>query len=179
MTTSITPLPTAQDFFSRFQQIGADFIALAEDYLNAVQTRPLLRMELLEVGFSEEQLRKLEALARGQLHPKLMLVVGTQYRALARCPRSVQEQVIAGGVTVLEPDGKDTRIIPLDDLTPQQSRQVFRDGTILSITQQKTYLAQLTPKPAPADVLIKKNKVIYNGVTITKSQMLQWLAEMK
>jgi hypothetical protein len=169
------PETVAKLLWAERNQLAGELVQFAQKVVAEMDANPALRQKLLDTGFTLPELNNWERVGRGTLHEKLLLSSGRQYRSLSSCPLSVQKNVIENGVEIVE--GDDTRIIPLDDLTPKQSAQAFTHGHIRSITEQKSWLReqkQITITVAP-DWQPTKKGVVYKGELIPWSMVNTWI----
>jgi len=151
-------------------------VAFCQRYVQIIERFPEFRTRTIEEGImSAYQLDKFEKLGRGQILPKIATSSGTQYQRLLHAPLSVQREAVENGIEVLEPDGA-TRMIPLDDLTPEQARQAVGR----SIAQQRTWLNEHRPSIGrkQEEVRVLRDGVIFHGEKISKRTLLQWLQEI-
>lgn len=142
---------------------------------------PELRKKLIDRGYSSPFLNRIERVGAGVILPELLLESGSQYRALESLPPAEQREVYDSGVDVLQIDGKEPRRIPIEALTPQQVRQVFSNGRIRSLAEQRSWLQEhqaRTRTPVDSDVRIFKDKVVVNGFVIHRQTLLDWIRQM-
>lgn len=169
---------TAATFRARFTGIADALSSLAVDYVKSLEVRPELRAELIADGFPAQTADRMERLGRGQIHPSLVLSATRWAGKLIALPLSLQTDLIANGVEVLEPCGTDSRRLALDVLSSRQIKQVFGKGVVRSLAEQRTWQAEQQPRKtevAPATFERDGIHLAAPGV-VTKEQMLQWLA---
>ena len=130
----------------------------AKQYAELRKTRPEIRDAMIEAGADKGFCDRLENMGNGKFDSRLFLKSGIQYRLVEKLPLVTdQREIIEKGVLVLEPDGQDERIIPLDDLTPEQARQAIGKTP----AQQRTFINSKIKKPklADPDYVVLRNKI--------------------
>lgn len=173
---------SAHDWAKRIKELLSDVIRLARDFAGALESRPALAAELVELGVSRELIRRLERAGRGLLDARLVLNTSAGGRRLMALTISEQKLVIENGVEVLEADGQNTRVIPLEDLTPDQAKQAFSREGIRSLAQQRTFLTKQLQAAVPVndqDFKVHREFVITTRPgKWSRKLILQWLSEM-
>lgn len=179
---TVSPKELARTLWAERSKLGQDLSAFAQKLVSSLDSTPGLLEELIEAGFNQAELSNLEKCGRGLIHPRLLLTSGRQYNSLRACPLSIQQEVIENGVTVVELDGSDVRVIPLDDLTPHQASQVLGSGKVRSVAEQKSWLKEeqaRMPKSAGDDsIKFTKRGVVYKGELITQKTLISWLNQL-
>jgi hypothetical protein len=178
----------ARSIYQRIQQIAEDLLGVARDYVEALDRSPGVRMELEKLGVAKELLRRLERVGRGSIAPALVFCAGMAAQRVMSLPLSEQEEILRQGVEVLSLDGLDHRRIPLEELSPDQVRQVFSEEGVRSLSQQRTYLenereAQRVVEPIQqVDVVYKirgKRVIFTRPCEMTARQLAMILAEVE
>lgn len=182
--TSVEKVPTAREIMERLAAALNEVAQVAREMVRAIETRPELYRELIEEGLGENNLKHLMRVGSGQIIPALIEPKNYAQKQLTYFPPTEQARILQQGVEVMEPDEQTTRLIPINDLLPAQVRQVFHQGRYRSLAEQRSWLVAQKAKRAPRlpvlDVVVRgQSVVIKTPGTYNKSQILQWLSEMK
>jgi SpoU rRNA methylase family enzyme len=88
--------------------------------------------------------RELIRVARGTLHPRLVLSGETQMHAIKQLSFAEQSDIIENGIPVVEYDGEDyvTKYVDIQDITQRQRGQVFGARKLRSASAQIEYLKE-------------------------------------
>ena len=180
---SPTKIPSAQEIAARIRNIGTSLLEVAHDLVAAIDARPELVKELADAGVNRELLNRLEKLGRGQIHPSLVFNTTSGGTKLLALPLSEQTHVLENGVEILDADETSTRLIPVNELTGEQSRQVFQSGKMRTLAEQRTWLRDRKNKLKPVDAdatyrVFSDHVVVLKPGKFTKKLLLQWLTEM-
>lgn len=179
-----------QEFIEAFQA-GVDGFTRAGKILSSmVDSDPQAYTYIQQVcpAMNAAVLGRLESIGRGILHPALAMDKSAGGKQLAKLPLSVQERFTSESVPVLirKDDGDtDVLLVKYDDLTPDQARQVFRNGRLATEGEQRAwiedFILKTRTKKASADdnpwQLTKKELVVGN-VRFNASQLAQFLAQL-
>jgi hypothetical protein len=179
----LSKIHSAQELCDRISRITEDVLGVARDLAAALDLRPELMNEMCQLGADRGVLRRLERLGRGQIHSRLVFADFPGVRKLMDVPLSEQTIALDKGVEVLDADEATTRNIPVEQLSREQTQQVFGDGEIRTIAQQRTWLrkkkAAIAPIERDTDYRVFKDRVVTSSPgTWTKQLILQWLTEM-
>ena len=173
--------------FGELLKQGLEMIAEAgRVYVQAIDQDPDIKEKFVET-FPEAGAglwNSMEKIGRGQLHYKLYLASSAGAAALSRLPYSDQEKYINSPVELLIGDG-DKILCPVNNLTPDQSKQVFASDHIRDLGEQRAYLEDLRVKKARrVDIKavtgyeIKKGKLIVGDVVFCSKDLHRILGEM-
>ena len=132
--------------------------ALAEAY----DLAPKYAESLVEdMNIPPEALKRMLEVGRGKRAERLLTEATAGESALAKCDISLQRRYLEESVPVLNPsDPTQHRLIPVPELTLAQARQVFVNGTVRTLGQQRSYIE--THQPAPA-VKMDKCYIVMRG----------------
>ncbi len=132
-------------------------------------------------------LSMLRRITAGQILPEVAVRMAGRLRAcVSSLPIVDQRRLIEPDATVpLALPGDDSMVVSIHRLTPGQLRQVFGDGYIREVAEQRAVLTNghAGPQGRKAGAqLVRVDKeagtVTYHGYTITKSTLLRWLSEL-
>ena len=156
----------------------------------------------IDAGFSPQALQeggalpadmwqRLERIGRGQMAPELFAYSGS--RAVLSLPLEEQVRAITkGGIDVIETqNGKTTiRLVPLNELRPEQARiaiapggalrtqpQQLRAKTELEKQAESRQMAHLQVLQSQGWVINADGSAVINGVTMTRQQVARFMAE--
>ena len=180
MSTELKKTFTPEEFAERIRNITNDLLGVAADLVKALHSRPKLAREIAALGINPLLVVRLEKLGRKQLHPDLVLATSPGALRLGVCVPSEQDLLLENGAEVLTADN-DSRRIPIHELTADQAKQVFVNGHVRTLAEQRSWLA--TFKKVPADFVggysvHKDFVVIKEPMRIPKKLILQFLVEM-
>jgi hypothetical protein len=172
---------TPEEFAERIRNITTDLLAVAADLVHSLPSRPKLAREIAALGINPELVKRLEKLGRKQLHPDLVLATTPGAIKLGSCVPSEQELLLESGAEVME--GDDSRVIPIHELTDDQARQVFVNGHVRTLAEQRSWLKSAAAKKVPADFVggysvHRDFVVIKEPMRLPKKLVLQFLVEM-
>jgi hypothetical protein len=111
-------------------------------------------------------LYKLEEIGRRRLHPLLALGGGAGCSALAKLPMSQQERYLKEPVALVvhTPQGKtDILQVRVQDMTPEQAKQVFDKDRVRTEGEQKAILMQAVSYAAGQKKQIKDTPWVIRG----------------
>lgn len=128
--------------------------------------------------------RRLEALGNGSLDARLLTASSKGAAALRRLPAPIQTSALDEGVEVLIGNGETLRI-QVDNLTPEQTRQVFAGDHIRDVSAQRAWLESNAPQIARPQMVeapawnVKGGKIVVNRpCQLTRLDLARMLAEM-
>jgi hypothetical protein len=179
---------SAESIYRRLTAVGHELVGVARDYVMALDANTNVRDELVAMGVSRELLRRMERLGRGGIEPRLVFSTSGAASKVMALPLSEQQEILDCGVEVMSADGLDHRLIPLEELTPEQVRQVFGDGGVRTLAQQRTWMenereARRTVEPIDqVDVVYKirgKRVIFTRACEMTARQLAMILAEVE
>lgn len=143
-----------KQFGDLLSQIGAGIIAAGKLVVEIVEENPDGKRQLAEryPQISMSFLNQLEAVGRGQMHPKLALAANPGYVKLRKLPISEQVRYVEEPLElVVEKDGEfDILLVKASDMTPDQAKQVFADDHVRSQGAQRAYLEDMKQKALTA-----------------------------
>jgi len=150
---------------------GAEWIQKAgELYVELIAVEPQAREDLKraaaarDLRFSSQTLNWLEGIGRHQMHRQLFLTRGTgQGRLISRLPFSDQKAIFEDGkkYPLLLPNGDDI-LVDLREISHGQAAQIFGDGYIRDLPEQKSWLLDNKPQQEDAEE-IKEPYVLLQG----------------
>jgi len=142
-------------------------------------------------GVSKDILARFEQIGRNNLYPRLLASTSPGARALTGCPFSEQKHYCHNPVKMLVMrDGEpDTLLVPLDNMTPDQVKQVFCRGHIRDIAEQRAYLEskhesdrmqKVYEVEDGAGYVLKGRTVLFKrGISLSKDDLIQILGRLK
>lgn len=178
--------------FLQYLREGVEmWVKAGETLLKLVDDDPHVYEQILqkEPNINARLLYKLEEIGRRRLHPMLALGGGSGCSALAKLPMSQQERYLKEPVPVVvhTAQGKtDILQVRVQDMTPEQARQVFDKDRVRTEGEQKAILMQAVShaaaqkKPAK-DVpwVIRGGKVEFmEGVRLGAAELATILAQL-
>lgn len=140
------------------------------------------------LNIGEDIVMRFYAIGKRMTYAPLLIADGPGVIALLKCPYELQERYATEPLDVLVRKGDDwtTLKITARNLTPDQAKQVFKNGEIRSIAAQRAFIegrATLRYNPnvtQEAPYVIRNHRlVIRNGPTFTASELLRILAAME
>lgn len=188
MSTSIISLDdTVRGFAEAFTRAEDSFRTAGKIYADAVAQYGQEAREKFAAAcpkIAPTTWRRLEALGNGSLDGRLLTAASIGAAALRRLPSTAQSAALDNGVEVLIGNGETLRI-QVDNLTPEQSRQVFASDHIRDIPAQRAWLETHAPQTArPALVEAPAWKVtggkvqVARACSLTRLDLARMLAEM-
>jgi len=132
-------------------------------------------------------LGRLESIGRGILHPTLAMDKSAGGKQLAKLPLSVQEKFTRESIPVMirKDDGDfDILLVKFQDLTPDQSRQVFRNGRLATEGEQRAWIEDFILKGRSKKASDEKpweltnKELIVGNVRFSAAQLAQFLAQL-
>ena len=182
-----TALATLENEANKIKKMFADsmehlFIA-CKYYAKSITDNPLIKQACIDCGIPASFLKKAEDVGRGVIHYQLLLKSGSNYRKLEQCAYSDQDKYLKEPIPVLCVNG-DVLNVSIDNLTKEQSSQVFGYDHIRDLSKQKAYIESVKTtqyvevKPQSKPYAIKKNGLLVGTVFITKAELLSILTEM-
>jgi len=142
---------------SKIEQFGGMIRAIGENLLEAgkllvemlkddPEAKAKIQRKFPEISVS--MLNQLEAVGRGQMHPRLALAAGPGHVKMRGLPYSDQERYLEEPVPLLVDNhgAYDTLLVKVHELTPDQARQVFAADHLRSAGEQRAYLEDLKQK---------------------------------
>lgn len=141
------------------------------------------------VYLTEDVVTRFEQLGRKQIMPNLLVADYPAARHLIRLPYSEQKRALESSVELLVMEGKTptTLKVAVENLTPQQCKQVF-NGHIRSIGAQRAYLEEkraeqeVAPAIRQAHELYRvrgKRVIILQPCELTSRQLANIIAEIE
>ena len=142
-------------------------------------------------GVSKDILARFEQIGRNNLYPRLLASTSPGARALTGCPFSEQKHYCHNPVKLLVMhDGQpDTLLVPLDNMTTDQVKQVFCRGHIRDVAEQRAYLESKMESERMqavyevedgAGYVLKGRTVLFKrGICLNKDDLIQILGRMK
>jgi hypothetical protein len=187
MHSELSKLPSASEIIEAYNNVGDNIRLLASKIAACLDVNPRFADELVSRGMPADVIRRLERLGRNQIHESLTFNTRPGGIKLMTLPLSEQVVAISEGITVLEPDEQDSRNIPVNDLTHAQCKQVFSNGRVRSLAEQRSYLQEKKAKnPAAQPVDGRVDFKVMGEYVVTnrpgkwpRRLILQWLTEMK
>lgn len=185
---NLSKLPTVAEMAKLISDFVADTTnrakSVSETLVACLDAKPTFATELIETGVDAGLIWRLERFGRGQIHKQLLLSTTPGAMKLMTLTLSEQTRVFAEGVEVMDDDEKTTRIIPFNDLSRQQCKQIFAQGTVRNLTQQRTWIRddkrkRIPETPEEGYRVFKDHVVITRSGKWPKATVIQWLAEMK
>lgn len=126
----------------------------------------------------------IEACGRGIIHFKLMISMNPASQKAKLLPYSTQEAIINNGIDVLTVKG-DVLKIQLDNLTPEQIKQVFNGNELRDISSQRAWIESIkmvemtSKKKACSQWTIKGTSlVVMEPMTFTRQELARIMAEI-
>lgn len=169
-----------ESFIEQSREVGQLLIAL-------IEAHPKFKEELhaAHPEIPLAALNTLERVGRGAILPEVAYGTPSAGRAaLAKLPVSDQERLLKEGVSVLLLRNGDlqTLRVEIDNLTPDQVRQVFDRDIIRSEGAQRAWLEDKLTKATPVaieqDYVIKGKFVKFrNGPKVSRATLAQILAQ--
>lgn len=144
--------------------------------------------ELCEAkGLSPEIVDRFYALGKKLTFAPLLIMEGPGTAALLKCPYALQERHSSKPVEVLirKENGWDSLRVEVQNLTAEQTKQVFHNGQIRSIQAQRAFVESRNLKSfnpiAKTDTSYKISgkKVIIGGYTFTSRDLAKIIAEIE
>ena len=133
-----------EEFGALIRQIGAGLEAAGKMLVEMLALDPQAKKKIRDrfPEISNSMLNQLEAVGRGQMHPRLALTANPGFQRLRGLPYSDQERLLSEPVELLvEHEGEiDVLLVQVADLTPDQARQVFAQDCVRSQGAQRAWL---------------------------------------
>ncbi len=140
-----------------------------------------------ETGVSKEMLARFEQIGREQLYPMLLASTSPGARALRKCTYSEQVKYYNEPVPILL-EGGDVLNVPLDNLTPEQTKQAFSRYHAKDLGEQRAHLEsslqafrtrRLAEVEDQTGYTIQRGRVTFTqGTTLTKDDLIRILARV-
>ena len=180
---NLVKLLSAEEFSRRLTCVVDDMSALARDLVTAIDARPVIVDELIALGIQRDIISRFELFGRGLIHPKLFANESQVAKRLRRLPLSTQNRALEDGLEVLDDNETTMRLLPIEDLTPAQVKQVFAPDHVRSIAEQRTIIRTKKSKLGVAvpdkDYRVYKDRVdTFKPGVWSKQTILQWLQMM-
>lgn len=180
--------------FKNAIQSGIDGIVKASEiYVEAIDADPDMqnRFQIETDGmFPSSAWKQFEAIGRKWIHPKLIFggINNKQLSAeMKKAPFSIQNSIFNGlRFDLLLSDGDTLKVSPLE-LSYAQVQQLFDNGNIRTLSQQKAFIAQrqtklaerMTCDPMPLGYSISGGRVVFRADTIlTRVEIKRILEEI-
>jgi hypothetical protein len=123
-----------------------------------------------------------EAVGRGWLDYRLLLIGGSTTKSIRKLPLSQQKLALDSGDEVLVSNGE-SLIVKVESLTPSQAKQVFAGDHIRSLGEQRAYVESRHSPDAKDYKLaytIRKDVLHINAATtLTRKELTRILMEME
>jgi hypothetical protein len=179
----LSKIVSAAEIAQRIQTLSNDVLGLAADLVAALDVRPELTRELVQLGVNRGLIDRLEKLGRRQIDARLVFATSPGALRLLPLPLSEQELALRDGVEVLDADEVTTRNIPVNELTAKQAKQVFADGRQRTLAEQRTYIRDKRKPVVPVDSVtayrVERGRVVVlRPGCFSRQTILQWLTEM-
>lgn len=160
-------------------------------YVEAIDKDPAFRDFIVEKcpEVSGSVWRNLERVGRGQLDARIASGGCSYGNKLRRLPMSEQKQALDGTLPLLTSTG-DTLQVRLDALLPRQAEQVFANGHIRSLSEQRAWLEAQAQEAAaaaqpvlvtnPVEIDKRRRRIIVNvgGVALTAADLADYLRKI-
>ena len=140
-----------------------------------------------QAGLPLDIVFQFERIGRKQLVPELIVADFPAQRAMSKLPFSEQERLLGRdtiSVCVIKETGVETLQIPARNLSKAHVKQVFDEGRLRTVGEQRSWLearaaANAEPPRTNADpYVVRRDELIVGGVTFTKKQLLRIVADM-
>lgn len=175
--------------FSAAMADSANAIATAgRIYYEAIKDHPSARQAFAQAmpGIPSALWANLARVGSGALNAKLLTDCTPGARALCYCDPETQSRYIAEPVAVAV-GGGDKMLIATDKLTSEQVRQVFHNGAVRDLAEQrawietqKTRAAIQKPTVDPVnDIYVEKGVLHIGTVKLTRKELLKYLQQME
>jgi len=186
MPAELTPdlSATVKKFRAAFDAASDNMLAAARVYAAAVNkhgdyARNFFAEHIPEI--SSFVWGRLEDVGNGVLDPRLIGATGRLPRVLLKLSAPRQAECLDHGVEILLAGGDSLRV-QVAHLQPAQLRQVFADGHVRTLAEQRAFQAALKPKPVTvaSPFRVRGGFAYFLGNTRMSKQDLEvLLAEMK
>lgn len=185
-TTIISLDETVRGFAEAFTRAEDSFRTAGKIYAEAIATHGQEARERFAAAcpkIAPTTWRRLEALGNGSLDGRLLTASSAGAAALRRLPAPLQTAALDNGVELLINNG-DTLRVQIDNLTPEQARQVFAGDHIRDIPAQRAWVETHAPSVARPTITapawsVKAGKVqIVRPCSLTRLDLARMLAEM-
>jgi hypothetical protein len=190
MTTTLTNQQARiQDFIAAFQAGVDAWIKAGQILVELVDEDPHVYNYIQREcpAMTPDILGKFESIGRGVIMPTLAMDTSPGSKQLQRLPLSVQERFTREPIPVIvqcDDDNTDVLLINYQDLTPQQSKQVFRNGRLATEGEQRAWIEDYKLKNAKprkheeAPWKLTKNELIVGDIHFTAKQLAGFLAQL-
>lgn len=179
--TKILKIASAKDIAEGIRGVVVNMIAISEAYVSALAMNPKIKADLEEMGISRRLLARMEMVGAGKIDHRLALETHAAARSVMLLPMSDQVNVLDHGVEVMDTD-TEVRRIPVDQLSPKQVSQVFANGEVRTLAQQRTYLQEhdlrQVVEEQPNCKVGKDSVSIRHGGKFSRAVIAGWLAQM-
>lgn len=189
-TTEKTKVDQAIKQFAAAMADSANAIAKAGTiYHTAITEHPSARQAFAQAmpGIPSALWANLSRVGSGALNPKLLTDCTPGARALCYCDPLTQDLYLTGPVTVAVGNG-DTMKISIDKMTSEQARQVFHNGAVRDVAEQRAWIetqktrAAIADKPVVDlvnDIFVAKGVLHVGSVKLTRKDLLKYLQQME
>lgn len=189
MTNAIktTPADDAKAFAAAFANAEEAFINAGAIYARSIQVHGPGAREAFAAAcphITAGTWRRLEAVGNGSLDARLLTAGSCGANALRRLPITAQREALGTGVEVCLPGGDALRV-QVDDLTPEQARQVFAADHVRSLPAQRAWLEAHPAVPRTVSASagmawgVRAGKVVVNRpCSLTRVDLARMLAEL-
>jgi hypothetical protein len=133
-------------------------------------------------------LGKFESIGRGVILPTLAMDASPGSKQLQRLPLSVQERFQKEPIPVIiqadDDDSTDVLLIKYQDLTPQQAKQVFRNGRLATEGEQRAWIEDYklkNAKPRKCNETpwrLTKDGLVVGDISFSAKQLAGFLAQL-
>jgi len=184
MTTTLISLDdTVRGFAEAFTRAEDSFRTAGKIYADAVREFGQEAREKFAAAcpkIAPTTWRRLEALGNGSLDGRLLTAASIGAAALRRLPAPMQTKALDNGVDLLVGSG-DTLRVQVDNLTREQSAQVFAIDHIRDASAQRAWMETNATRPATTGAAwrVSGGKVqVSRPCSLTRLDLARMLAEM-
>jgi hypothetical protein len=178
-------------FANAFNQAEDSFRAAGKIYAEAIMEFGQTARERLAAAcptIAPSTWRRLEALGNGSLDARLLTASSKGAASLRRLPAPIQTRALDEGVEVLIGNGESLRV-QVDNLTPDQTRQVFAGDHIRDVSAQRAWLESNAPQIArpsatkptpqnPVEIDRKHRRILVHGYPLTVADMAEYIRKL-
>lgn len=190
--SAISVTRRVEKFGELIRNVGAGLEAAGKYLVEMLEDIPDAKRQILArfPEFSISLLNQLEAVGRGQLHPRLTMTANPGFVRLRGLPMSDQVRYMEEPVELLvEKDGVyDTLLVLVKDLTAEQAKQVFSADHIRTSGAQRAWMEDAKAHAAMLKhsdeftepyKIQKDNTVIFTGnVRMSAAQLTEILSKL-
>jgi hypothetical protein len=176
------------------------FLAAFEDGRQAWKLAGEILVELVEADphvydYIEQEcpsmtpslLGKFESIGRGLILPGLAMDNSPGSKKLSKLPISMQERFLTEPVPVVTQTetGWDALLVRTSELTPNQAKQVFRNGRYSTVGEQRAWIEDFKLKASAAKPIksaekwrLTKKSLIVGGIEFSAAQLAGFVAQL-